>query len=309
MLAALASLAACVPLGRSVTTPQAIAAADSVVKAAMGREAAIDPRTFPETTVGVTPFRVTSADTTLLVLGYGLADLLITDLSRASRLRVVDRLRVDALMRELSLVASGRVDSASAPRAGRLLGARRLVLGSLTTDARGPARLDGRVGDVVTGRVSATPTSRAPIDAILDAEKSLAFSLFQTLGVTLTPGERNLVEQRPTKSLAALLAYSRGVRDEELKDLRKARGEYQAALRLDPAFPAAQQRLDLMDRWIAEIGRPGEPATDGSRLTNPVGPLVVEGVNRSVAPEVFGATEPAFRQRLAATLILILQLP
>lgn len=304
---ALMALAACAPMGRAATTPRAIASADSAVRAAMAHESAIDPRTFPDATVGVTPFRVTSADTTLLVLGYGLADILITDLARASRLRVVDRLRVDALMRELALAESGRVDSATAPRAGRLLGARRLVLGSLTTDPRGPARLDGRVGDVVTGRVTGTPVSRAPLDAILDAEKTLAFSLFQTLGVTLTPAERTLVEQRPTRSLSALLAYSRGVRSEELRDLKQARAQYQNALRADPAFAAAQQRLGLVEGWLTEMTP--APTAAGAGFMNPAGILAVEGVNRSVAPEVVGSNEPAFRQRLAATLILIIQLP
>lgn len=297
---------ACVPLRAPSTTPRAIAAADSAVRAAVAREQTLDPRLFPDATVGVTPFRVTSADTGLAVLGYGLADLLITDLSRAKRLQVVERLRVDAVMRELRLAGGGRVDSATAPRAGRLLGARRLVLGSLVQDPRGPARLDGRVGDVLTGRIAATPTNRAPIDAILDAEKGLALNLFQALGVTLTPAERALVEQRPTKSLAALLAYSRGVRAEELKDLKLARTEYQAALRLDPAFSPAQQRLALAEQWLAETGPAGPAVSAGG---NPAGTLAVEGVNRSVAPELFGATEPAFRQRLAATLILILQLP
>lgn len=306
-LGALVALVACAPLGSPTVSPRAVAAADSAVRAAMARESAIDPRTFPETTVGVTPFRVTTSDTTLLVLGYGLADILITDLARAGRLRVVDRLRVDALMRELALAESGRVDSATAPRAGRLLGARRLVMGSLTTDPRGPARLDGRVGDVLTGRVTGTPASRAPIDAILDAEKTLVFSLFQTLGVTLTPAERSLVEQRPTRSLAALLAYSRGVRAEQLKDFRGARNGYRAALQVDPAFGGAQQRLGLIEAWLAEVNP--APSGVGTAFMNPAGILAVEGVNRSVAPDLFGSTEPAFRQRLAATLILIIQLP
>ena len=117
---ALSLAMACAPLAGPRTTPQAIAVADSAVKAAMAMETKIDPRRFSDATIGVTPFRVTTTDSTLAVLGFGLADLLITDLARSGQLRVVDRLRVDALMRELALAGSGRVDSASAPRAGRL---------------------------------------------------------------------------------------------------------------------------------------------------------------------------------------------
>ncbi|HZI44674.1 MAG TPA: CsgG/HfaB family protein, partial [Ilumatobacter sp.] len=77
------------------------------------------------------PFSVDGVDTALAPLAYALADLLMTDLARSAQLRIVDRLRLDALLREVRLVEAGRVDTATAPRVGRLVGARRLVIGAL----------------------------------------------------------------------------------------------------------------------------------------------------------------------------------
>src|SRR5690242_1716236 len=116
-----ALLAACrlppsggIPSGRA--TEAELAARHAVVA-----EQSIRPDTFSARSLGIAPFAVGAADTALAPLAYGLADLLMTDLARSAQLRVVDRLRLDALLREVQLVEAGRVDLATAPRVGRLV--------------------------------------------------------------------------------------------------------------------------------------------------------------------------------------------
>ena len=83
-----------------------------------------------------------------------------------------------------------------------------------------------RVADAAQGTLVGQPvTERTSLDDILDSEKALALSLFTELGVTLTPAERAAVEQRPTRYLAAFLAYSKGVRAEAYGDYRTAAKE------------------------------------------------------------------------------------
>jgi hypothetical protein len=82
-----------------------------------------------------------------------------------------------------------------------------------------------------------------PLASIFDAEKSLAYRLFEELGVTLTPAERAAVEQRPTANLTAFLAYSRGVRDEAFGQYAAAAANFRAAVTADPSFGAARTRL------------------------------------------------------------------
>lgn len=302
-------LTACARAGPSLSgPPPKVAAADSAIRAAVANERAIDASRFSTRAIAVAPFQVFSRDTTLAVLGFGLADLLMTDLSRSAQLTVVDHLQIDALIREMGLVTSGAVDSKSAPRFGKLIGARRVVLGSLTST--GPdARLDGRVGDVATGAIRTTDVASASLGTILDAEKALAFSVFERLGVTLTPAERSLVEQRPTKSLAALLAYSRGVHAEAMGDYRGARRNFRNALQIDASFNEAQDRVNEVQGLLASMSaRPvaGDLATADLMRA---GSLALEGVNPTTQPRLAAAVDPAFRGPLNAIVIIVLTLP
>jgi TolB-like protein len=236
---------ACASTGtRTATNP--VAEAEAAARAAVANERSINAAAFPERTVGVAPFAVSAADTSLGALGYGLADILITDLQRSGQLQIVDRIRVDALLREIQLVEAGRVDAATAPRVGKLVGARRIVLGTLSQRPGGQLAIDARVADVVTGNVRAGVSATAALADILTAEKELALRLLTQLGVNLTPAARARIEERPTRNIAALLAYSRAVRYEVGGDYTRAATEYRSAIRLDPNFSLATDKLNQL---------------------------------------------------------------
>lgn len=275
---------ACVP--PSTTSADRRRAADEFARRALAAEQTISPESLPPRTVGVAPLAVTGGDTTLAPLAYGLADLLMTDLSRSSQLQVVDRLRLDALLRELRLVSAGRVDTATAPRLGKLVGARNLVVGSMGLRPAERIGFDVRVANAATGEIRSAVSASSTLDDILTAEKELAFRIFEQLGVNLTPAERALVEQRATQNLAALLAYSRGVRYEVEGRFDAAQQEYRAALRLDPSFRRAEARLGSVQ--TVELRAPEQLA----RVTQ----VAAERVNAPVPNPVAtgGATDPAF---------------
>jgi TolB-like protein len=217
--------------------------AEQAAQNAIANEQSLDVTTTPPKSLGIPPFEAPASDTILSALGYGLADLLTTDLARSGQLEVVDRIRLDAVLREINLVEAGRVDTTTAPRVGRLVQARRLVLGALTKTSSG-LTIDAQVADVASGEVRQAVSAGAPLADILRAEKELAFRLFDQLGITLTPMERGQVEQLPTKNITALLAYSRGVRFEAEGRYAEARNEYQRAVQLDPGFQGAQANLE-----------------------------------------------------------------
>jgi hypothetical protein len=274
--------------------------------------------------LGVLPFGVAATDTIVMPLAYGLADLLMTDLSRTTQLQLVDRLRLDAIIRELHLVSEGRVDSASAPRAGQLIGARRLVIGRLASGPGGTLLINARITDVSTGQIQPGVSARAPLASILDAEKALALELFHQLGVTLTPAELSAVEQRPTRNLAALLAYSRGVEDEVDGDLHGADTHLAEAVRLDPGFAAASDRLTSVRSQEATppppaVARgPASPAphTAPRRGITPLSRLsldLVDGINPStispVAAVAEGPADASFPLSQIITLYIVVNVP
>jgi TolB-like protein len=200
--------------------------------------------------VAVLPLTFSGADTSLRPLGRGLAELLTTDLARSSRLTVVERLRLQAVLDELALQSSGATDSASRVRAGRILQAGRIVQGSILQ--QGPQlRVDAAVIDVPTTRLTGATNDDRALDELLTLEKNIALGLFQQLGVTLTTAERNAIEQRPTRSLAAFVAYSHGLLLEDEGQLERAESFYRDAVRLDPGFGAAQAKSQETHNLIA----------------------------------------------------------
>lgn len=260
-------------------------------------------------TLGILPFRVASSDPTVSALGFALADMLVTDLSRSARITVVERARLGEVLRELDLVKSGRVDSASAPRIGALIRANRLVLGSLDTLPSKELRLAVRVASVASGVVEEAVDARAPLNDILAAEKAVAFRVFDALSVTLTPRERALIETRPTTNLDALLAYGRGVQAELAGDTRRAIDEFTRASTIDLSFQQAGQRAtDVRSQARAASAPtlvPGvrsleQPVTSAiDRLNRPLDLLT------SLSRPLAGASDPAFPGTVVTVLITV----
>ena len=85
-------------------------------------------------TVALTYFDNHSGDPSFDALGHGLADMLITDLSRCHP-RIVQRSRLSDIMEELGLSDSSFVDPTTAAQLGQGLGATLIVTGSFTTIA------------------------------------------------------------------------------------------------------------------------------------------------------------------------------
>lgn len=292
-------LAACGgPRAVSETAPRPVTSADSANARTMADEQARLTR-GRRGVIGVPPFATSSRDSTLTPLAYALADLVSTDLSRSERVTIVERARLSEVLRELDLAASGRVDSATAPRVGRLVSAERLVFGSVDALPDGRTlRLGARIGDVERATVSRAVDAQAPLAEILAAEKALVLRLFESLGVVLTPAERAAVEEQPTKNLSALLAYGRGVQRTYEGNFRGAADAFREAKRLDPDFRAARTREMEVRSFFASgtaspIGIPGVRPLDGAisttvdRLNRPLD--LITNVSRTVSTSLDAA--------------------
>ncbi|HKL87898.1 MAG TPA: CsgG/HfaB family protein, partial [Salinibacter sp.] len=80
--------------------------------------------------VAVVPMEYQGGSEKYQPLGRGLAEMFTTDLANVGRLKVVERVRLQAILDELKLSRSKYIDQSTAPRVGRLLGAGRIVGGS-----------------------------------------------------------------------------------------------------------------------------------------------------------------------------------
>jgi TolB-like protein len=279
--------------------PSRATAADSAARRAIANERNIDVNSFAARSVGVAPLAADTADPIAGPLAYALPDLLMADLAQSHQVVVVDRIRLDAMLRELHLVSSGRVDETSAPRVGRLIQARRLLVGRLVSmNAGRQINVDVRIADVASSRVAPAVSSSATSADILAAEKELAFRVLDALGVTLTPAERTAIEQRPTKRVSALLAYGRGVRDEAAGEYGQAAQQYAQAVHIDPSFARARSRLAV----VQQLGGNAESLSRAS-LT------AADGLNPSLTDpsdinHIGGAADPSFPQPVTVILTI-----
>jgi TolB-like protein len=216
-------------------------------------------RTPPDSnTIAVMPFRYTGADSSLRPLERGLAALVVTDLSRVRRLRLVEREQLQVLLDELQLAASGRVDPATGARSGRLVGASEVVEGQFSEVPTANFRVDASVVRASDAVIAATGSGSDKLLALFDIEKTVVFQLLDKLAITLTPGERSAISERPTRDIQAFLLYSRGLEARDRGDFVGASQAFQAAAQRDPGFSAAAQ--DAQSSQAAQTATATPPA-------------------------------------------------
>jgi hypothetical protein len=220
-------------------------------------------------------------------LQVGLADLVISDLAKPGKVTVVERDRIQAISDEIALSANGQVDAATAVRAGKLIQAGRIVKGSLvSTGASNITMTSTLVNTQNSEAVGAGMTQNGALDQLFSLEKTLVFDTFRDLGITLTPAERQDVDRRPTQSLAAFLAYSRGLMAEDRGRLDEAVRFFDNARSLDPGFAAASARAQSATSQSKQT-----PATIEANLrASPEGQAVTAAVGGSYAPAPLATT-------------------
>ena len=237
---------------------------------AIAREATLATTPPDPNTVAVMPFRYTGVDTTLRPLERGLAALVVTDLSRVRRLRLVERERLQVLLDEIQLAASGRVDPASGARSGRLIGAGQVVQGQFAEAPNANFRVDAAVVRASDAQVAATGSGSDQLRALFDIEKQVVLQLLDRMGITLTPAEQAAISERPTRDIQAFLLYSRGLEAQDRGDFRSASQSFQAAAQRDPSFSAAQQQASQSQS--ADVATAAPPSDVASAVAPPETP-------------------------------------
>jgi TolB-like protein len=279
---------------------------EEAVRSALAREGELANTAPTPNTVGVFPFLAVTDDPEMKPLGTALAELLTTDLSQTDRLTVVERAQVQALLTELSLGESGRVDPATAARSGRLLGAANLVQGRVE-----PSGSDLSVQAVVVsvpgGRDVPAPVRETDALArIFDMEKRLALALYEQMGIQLTQAERERVTRQTTTNVQALLAFGFGLEAADAGLDVEAATHFVRALNLDPGFDLARTHWTKADQSIRAAGTTANTlgrlglaeagsVSDWRTRFEAVEALIANPAARDPAAEVLGAEGPGRR--------------
>lgn len=207
--------------------------------------------------VAVLYFRNISEWRELTPLLKGLAEVLITDLGKVQRLKIVKRKKVQLLLDELHLTPSGLLDQLKMRDTGRMLGAGKLITGGIERVDNTRIRLTAGVVDTKTGQLQGESVQAAGrLSEIPELEKILLVGLLKSLGVRLNSDEAKALQQFPTKNNLAFIAFSKGLDFEDRNIIRQAKYQYEKAINLDAEFKLAKQRLAQLSQkrlTIAEM--------------------------------------------------------
>jgi hypothetical protein len=182
-----------------------------------------------------------------------------------------------------------------------------LIVGGLRQLPGGDLQITAQVADVVNSRVTTAVSARAPLARIIDAESQLAFQIFNALGITLTPAERASIEAAPTRNVAALLAYSRGVRDESFGRYGAAAQQYRAALQADPGFIDASARMSSVESRAGNAVVANRRSTRAASSGNRAAATAAGNVNSSLADLVDGGAAGAVAMGVASNITPVQQ--
>lgn len=197
---------------------------------ALQNEAQLSAQPADPSTVAVLPLTIASTDSSYQPLSRGLAQMITSDLSLIQRFRLVERLQLAALLDELRLGQTQRVDPSTVARVGRLVQASRMVQGLATIPPEGQVRLEVSVVQG-TGEVTAPEAVTGRFRDLLRLEKDLIVALSARLGYQLSEAERRTILENGTQNLAAFLAYSRGLLAEDAGDFQRAAAYFSDAVR------------------------------------------------------------------------------
>ncbi|MCP4706429.1 MAG: tetratricopeptide repeat protein [candidate division Zixibacteria bacterium] len=220
---------------------------------AIKQEADINVDSIPENSIGVIDFDNSQLSDDLAPLSKGLAEMTAIDLAKVGSLKVVDRLKIEAILGELKLSKSQYSDPKVGPRLGKLMGSRQIVSGVLTGLGDEKIRMDGSVVNTTAGTSNTTESSQGDLEKFFQIQKEFVFNIIDTLGIELTIDERNAIQEVPTESYLAFLAYSKGLEFRSMGMYQEAAGEFNDAVQMDAGFTAAKQQGQSATRMSASI--------------------------------------------------------
>jgi TolB-like protein len=193
--------------------------------------------------IAVLYFDNSSASPTLDPLKTGLADMLTTDLVAAAELRVVEREKLNSVLKELKLQQDGGIDPTTAQRVGKLLGAEYLLMGSFF-ELMSQLRIDCRIVNVETGEIVKSFGITGKPNDFMDLERHLV----SRIAGCLAPAPDGSESSQPLQPAVpapfdTVLTYSRAV---QLYDSgnRKAAVTALAAIADFPPSVSLMQRMD-----------------------------------------------------------------
>lgn len=184
-------------------------------------------------------------------LSKGLAEMLITELSANANIRVVERDRIQSLIEEQKLAENGRVDQATAVKAGKVLGALHMLMGSFVIDPKERMRMDVRAINTETSELEYATTVTGKADNMLELLTQLATKLNSGLKLPDVPTgfqQGAAVGAKGPNQLKSMMLLSRALEQQDRKNTQQAVALYKESLQANPDNQRAKTLLASLER-------------------------------------------------------------
>ena len=188
-------------------------------------------------------FNNRSGDAALNPLQKGLTVMLISDLARLQIMPLIERAELQALVEEIGLGQSGLVEPDSAPRIGRLLGAKYIVGGAFNPAQDNRLNIQSHLLDVVPENVVSFPDAEGRLQELLDLEKRLLEHIVASMKLDLSENQKAALKKPFSNSFEALMAFFMGIDAGDQGRYEEASRYYGTALKNDPQFAMAKEAL------------------------------------------------------------------
>lgn len=210
-----------------------------------GRAIAGDSDTASSRTIAVMPFANQTSDKKIDWLGAGVADSLSSKLSAVENLVVVERAQISNVIREAELGMTGLMDETQAPKLGKMMGAKTMVLGSYAGVKSGGKlllRFNCKIVEVETGRLIGGGGVRTDgvLDTIFDMEEKIAEGVASRVGIALSGAEKKYMSIPTCNSVTAYELYSLALNE---PDSMRKKALLERALTYDQKFARAHLAL------------------------------------------------------------------
>jgi TolB-like protein len=206
------------------------------------------------TTLAVLDFTNNSIDDfdRLNPLQKGFSSLFINQLNGATSLKVIERERIQWLLGELDLQAgANRVDQQTAVRAGKLLGAQAVLLGSYIKHGKN-MMITVRLVKVETGEIIMSEQVSGKADKFFDLADDLSLEIAKGININLEKTE--LGARTDTRSLDAMISYSEGLDLLEAESYQEAYEKFLEALEYDPNYKRAGIKAKSIEPMLYVAG-------------------------------------------------------
>lgn len=178
-------------------------------------------------------------------LKKGLADMLITDLSNINMLAIVERDKIESVLKEQKLNNSKEFDPSTASKVGKLLGAQIILTGGYF-EMMGSLRLDARFIDVETGKILKADGVDGQTSNFFKIQKQLAWKIINTLDIKLSDAEKKSIEfNEKTKALSFedSKLYSQALDFFDKGDMKKAK---EILIKITTTYPEFEPAKNLI---------------------------------------------------------------